>query len=49
MKKVNITYGKQLVLADDFDLFFDSNLEIKRGKPVLKKICCKNDRVKERT
>ena len=48
MKKVNITHGKQLVLAGDFNLFFDSNLETKRGKPILKKICCENDRVKGR-
>ena len=27
MKKVNITYGKQIVLAGDSNLFFDSNLE----------------------
>ena len=27
MKKVNITHGKQIVLAGDFNLFFDSNLE----------------------
>ena len=36
MKKVNITHGKQVVLAGDFNLFFDSNLEAKRGKPILK-------------
>ena len=36
MKKVNITHGKQIVLAGDFNLFFDSNLEAKRGKPILK-------------
>ena len=29
MKKINITYGKQIVLAGDFNLFFDSNLEAK--------------------
>ena len=36
MKKVNITHGKQTVLAGDFNLFFDSNLESKGGKPILK-------------
>ena len=36
MKKVNITHGKQIVLAGDFNLFFDSNLEAKGGKPILK-------------
>ena len=36
MKKVNITYGKQIVLADNFNLFFDRNLEAKGGKPILK-------------
>ena len=36
MKKVNITQGKQIVLARDFNLFFDSNLEATGGKPILK-------------
>ena len=36
MKKINITYGKQIVLADDLNIFFDSNLEAKGGKPILK-------------
>ena len=36
MKKVNITQGKQIVLAGDFNLFFDSNLEATGGKPFLK-------------
>ena len=36
IKKINITYGKQIVLAGDFNLFFDSNLEAKGGKPILK-------------
>ena len=36
MKKVNITHEKQIVLAGDFNLFFDSNLEAKGGKPILK-------------
>ena len=36
MKKVNITHGKQIVLAGDFNLLFDSNLEAKGGKPILK-------------
>ena len=36
MKKVNITQGKQIVLAGDFNLFFDSNLEAMGGKPILK-------------
>ena len=36
MKKVNIARGKQIILADDFNLFFDSNLETKGGKPFLK-------------
>ena len=36
IKKINITYGKQIVLAGDFNVFFDSNLEDKRGKPILK-------------
>ena len=36
IKKVSITYGKQIVLADDFNLFFDSNLDAKGGKPILK-------------
>ena len=36
MKKVNITHGKQIVLTNDFNVFFDSNLEPKGGKPILK-------------
>ena len=36
MKKVNITNGKQVVLAGDFNLFFDSNLEVMGSKPILK-------------
>ena len=36
MKKVNITHGKQIVLAGDLNLFFDSNLEARGDKPVLK-------------
>ena len=36
MKKVNITHGKQIVLAGGFNLFFDSNLEALGGKPILK-------------
>ena len=36
MKKINITQGKQIVLAGNFDLFFDSNLEAVGGKPILK-------------
>ena len=36
MKKVTITHGKQTFLADDFNLFFDSNLGAKGGKPILK-------------
>ena len=36
MKKVNITQGKQIVLASDFNLFFNSNLEAMGGKPILK-------------
>ena len=36
MKKFNITYGKQIVLAGNFKLLFDSNLEAKGGKPILK-------------
>ena len=36
MEKVNITYGKQIVLADNFNLFFDRNLEAKGGKSILK-------------
>ena len=37
VKKVNITHGKQIVLADDFELFFGSNLEVKESKPIVKK------------
>ena len=36
MKMVNITYGTQIVLAGNSNLFFDSNLEAKGGKPILK-------------
>ena len=36
MKMFNITYGKQIVLPGNFNSFFDSNLEAKRGKPILK-------------
>ena len=36
MKKVNITRGKQIVLAGDLNLFFDSNLEARGDKPILK-------------
>ena len=36
MKMVNITYGKQTVLAGNSNLFFDRNLEVKGGKPILK-------------
>ena len=35
-KKVYITHGKQIVLAGDFNLYFNSNLEAKGGKPILK-------------
>ena len=35
MKKLNITQEKQNVLAGDFNLFFSSNLEAKRSKPIL--------------
>ena len=35
-KKVNITHGKQTVLASEFNLLFDSNLEAKGDKPILK-------------
>ena len=35
MKKVNITHGKQIILAGDFNLFFKGNLETKGGKPVV--------------
>ena len=31
-----MTQGKQFVLASDFSLFFDSNLEAVGGKPILK-------------
>ena len=33
---VNITHGTQIVLAGDFNLLFDSNLEAKGGKTILK-------------
>ena len=36
MKMVNITYGKQTVLAGNSNLFFERNLEAKGGKPILK-------------
>ena len=36
MKKFNITYGKQIVLAGNFNLLFDNILEAKGGKPILK-------------
>ena len=36
MKKFNITQRKQTVLTGDFDVFFDSNLETKGAKPILK-------------
>ena len=36
MKMVNITYGKQIVLASNSNSFFDSNLEAKGCKPILK-------------
>ena len=37
MKKVNITPGRQVILAGDFNLFFDSNSDVMGGKPILKK------------
>ena len=36
MRKVNTRHGKQIILAGDFHLFFDSNLEVKGDKPILK-------------
>ena len=36
MKKGNITYGKQTVLAGDFNLYFDSNLKPKGSRQILK-------------
>ena len=36
MKKVNTTHRRKIVLSGDFNLFFDSNLEVKGGKPILK-------------
>ena len=36
MKKVNIIHGKKIVLAGDLNLFFDSNLEARGDKPILK-------------
>ena len=36
IKKVNTTQGKKIVLAGDFNLFFDRNLEAMGGKPILK-------------
>ena len=47
MKKVNITHGKQILLAGDFTLFFDSNLEAKETNSK-RNICCQNDRVNRR-
>ena len=35
-KKVNVTHEKQIVLTGNFSLFFDSNLEAKGGKQILK-------------
>ena len=35
IKKVNTTQGKKIVLAGDFNLFFDRNLEAMGGKPIL--------------
>ena len=37
MRTVNITHGKQIILAGGFNLFFNGNLETKGGKPVVKK------------
>ena len=49
IKKVNIIHGKRIVLAGDFNLFFDSNLEAKGGKPILKEKSIERiDRVKGR-
>ena len=36
MKKVNVAQRKQIVLADDFNLFFGGNSEAKGSKPILK-------------
>ena len=36
MKKVNIAHGKQIIIAGDFNLFFDSNLEARGDKTILK-------------
>ena len=48
MKKVNITQGKQIVSARDFNLFFDNNLEAMGGKPILKeKFVATMDELKE--
>ena len=47
MKKVNRTHGKQIVLAGDFDLFFDSKLEVNGGKPIVKKSVTRMEELKE--
>ena len=47
VKKVNITHGKQILLAGDFNLFLDSNLEAEETNSK-RNICCQNDRVNRR-
>ena len=36
IEKVNITQGKEIILAGGYNLFSDSNLEAMGGKPILK-------------
>ena len=38
IEKVNITQGKEIILAGGYNLFSDSNLEAMGGKPILNKI-----------
>ena len=37
MKKSDTNQAKQLVMTTDFNLFFDSKLEVQGGNPTLKK------------
>ena len=36
MKNINFSEGNHIVLAGDLNVFFDSKLEMKGGKPSLK-------------
>ena len=38
LETIKDLYGENIVLAGDFNLFFDTSLDTYRGKPTLKRI-----------